>query len=124
MQRKYGTWRAARVGARDLAARQLRHRHDDPDGPGSPLPCPAPWPRDALVWDLNYRGELRFSKTARPVVTGRNLRVHDGRCLFLYGWSEALGCILARQLSQLEFAALEHEASCVTHRQCANARDT
>ncbi len=93
------------------------------DRPGSPLPCPAPWPREALVWDLNYRGELRFLEDARHVASGLGLRVHDGWRLFLYGWSEALGCILARPLSQLEFAALDHAASCVTHRQCANALD-
>ena len=32
------------------------------DRPGSPLPSPAPWPRGALVWDFNYRGELTFPR--------------------------------------------------------------
>jgi shikimate dehydrogenase len=80
------------------------------DGAGSPLPCPAPWPRGALVWDLNYRGALRFLEDARRVAGELGLRVHDGWRLFLYGWSEALGCILGRRLSEVEFTALEHAA--------------
>jgi shikimate 5-dehydrogenase len=80
------------------------------DRPGSPLPSPAPWPRGALVWDLNYRGELRFLEDARRAADGLGLRVHDGWGLFLHGWSEALGCILGRRLSETEFTALEHGA--------------
>jgi shikimate 5-dehydrogenase len=80
------------------------------DRPGSPLPCPAPWPSGALVWDLNYRGELQFLEDATRVAGELGLRVHDGWRLFLYGWSEALGCILGRRLSEAEFTALEHAA--------------
>ncbi len=80
------------------------------DRPGSPLPSPAPWPRGALVWDLNYRGELRFLEDARRAADGLGLRLQDGWGLFLHGWSEALGCILGRRLSETEFKALEHGA--------------
>lgn len=80
------------------------------DRPGSPLPSPAPWPRGALVWDLNYRGELAFLEDARRAADRLGIEVHDGWGLFLHGWSEALGCILGRRLSEAEFTALGHAA--------------
>ena len=76
------------------------------DGPGSPVPLPAVWPAGAVVWDLNYRGELTFLEDARRA----GLEAHDGWRLFLHGWSEALGCLLDRRLSDPELAALEQAA--------------
>ena len=80
------------------------------DRPGSPLPSPAPWSRGALVWDLNYRGELGFLEDARRAAEELDLRVHDGWSLFLHGWSEALGCLLGRRLTAAELTALERDA--------------
>ena len=80
------------------------------DTPGSPLPSPAPWPPGALVWDLNYRGDLGFLEDARRAEAELGLRLHDGWRLFLHGWSEALGCLLGRRLSPDELAALEQAA--------------
>ena len=80
------------------------------DRPGSPLPSPAPWPRGALVWDLNYRGELEFLEDARRAADELGLRVHDGWGLFVHGWSEALGCLLGRRLTEAELTALGRDA--------------
>ena len=35
-------------------------------------------PRTAIVWDLNYRGKLRFLDQARAQASQRNLRIEDG----------------------------------------------
>jgi shikimate 5-dehydrogenase len=83
------------------------------DRAGSPVPLPALWPRRAVVWDLNYRGDLAFLMDAKSAATARCLQVHDGWRLFLHGWSEALGCIRTRRLSRTEFDQLERVASVV-----------
>src|SRR5699024_8442483 len=35
------------------------------DRPGSPLPADAHFPREAYVWEFNYRGSLEFLQQAR-----------------------------------------------------------
>jgi shikimate 5-dehydrogenase len=56
------------------------------DAPGSPLSGAAPFPRDAIAWDLNYRGELVFLDQARA----RQVRVEDGWVYFLHGWTQVI----------------------------------
>ncbi|HXF56414.1 MAG TPA: shikimate dehydrogenase [Actinomycetota bacterium] len=58
------------------------------DLPGSPLSARAVFPREAVVWDLNYRGELGFLRQARAQAAERGLRLHDGWRYFLHGWAE------------------------------------
>jgi shikimate 5-dehydrogenase len=64
------------------------------DAPGSPIGSTARFPRDAVVWDANYRGELAFLRQARAQGGPRGLRVHDGWSYFVHGWAEALTPIL------------------------------
>jgi shikimate dehydrogenase len=58
------------------------------DVPGSPLGGGAPFPAGALVWDLNYRGDLGFLRQARDQADARGLELHDGWRYFLHGWSQ------------------------------------
>jgi shikimate 5-dehydrogenase len=60
------------------------------DRPGSPLTGRAPLPRGALVWDLNYRGDLAFLEQARAQRDARELVVIDGWRYFIHGWSRAV----------------------------------
>ena len=64
------------------------------DLPGAPVSSDAQFPSGAIVWDLNYRGELEFLQLARAQERARQLRVYDGWSYFLHGWMQALQPIL------------------------------
>ena len=56
------------------------------DGPGSPLSDAAAFPPDALAWELNYRGELRFLAQARAA----GVVAEDGWTYFIHGWTQVI----------------------------------
>ena len=60
------------------------------DSPGSPLSDAGVFPEAALVWELNYRGELDFLHQAERQEAGRELRIEDGWRYFVHGWT----CVL------------------------------
>lgn len=60
------------------------------DGPGSPITDAAVFPRDGLVWEFNYRGDLVFLDQARAQRAARNLRVEDGWLYFIHGWTRVI----------------------------------
>jgi shikimate 5-dehydrogenase len=61
------------------------------DAPGSPLTDDVVFPDGAVVWDLNYRGDLLFLDQARAQRTARSLQVEDGWVYFLHGWTQVIG---------------------------------
>lgn len=60
------------------------------DRPGSPLTGRAQFPREAVAWDFNYRGELDFLAQARAQQADAGLRVEDGWTYFVVGWTQAI----------------------------------
>ena len=60
------------------------------DAPGSPLTDAAVFPERAVIWDLNYRGELVFLDQARRQQTERSLRIEDGWTYFIHGWTQVI----------------------------------
>ncbi|MGF6767590.1 shikimate 5-dehydrogenase [Paraburkholderia sp. GAS199] len=60
------------------------------DAPGSPLSSAAVFPREAIVWDLNYRGELVFLDQARAQEKQQQLQIEDGWTYFIYGWTRVI----------------------------------
>jgi len=62
------------------------------DRPGSPVSGRAPYPRDTVVWDMNYRGELAFLADARAQGRG-DLRVVDGWDYFVYSWTMVVAVV-------------------------------
>jgi shikimate 5-dehydrogenase len=54
---------------------------------GSPVTDAAEFPEGALVWELNYRGELLFLQQALRRSERRGLQVHDGWRYFIHGWA-------------------------------------
>jgi shikimate 5-dehydrogenase len=60
------------------------------DLPGSPIGEDALLPRDAVAWDLNYRGDLRFLDTALQQAGDRRVRAEDGWTYFVHGWLQAV----------------------------------
>jgi shikimate 5-dehydrogenase len=57
------------------------------DAPGSPLTNAARFPRGAIAWDLNYRGDLVFLDQARAA---GDVQIEDGWVYFLHGWIQVI----------------------------------
>lgn len=60
------------------------------DGPGSPLTDQCSFPKDSLVWEINYRGDLLFKDQASAQAKEKNLHVEDGWNYFIYGWTQVI----------------------------------
>lgn len=60
------------------------------DAPGSPLTDAALWPKRAIAWDLNYRGDLVFLDQARAQAADQRLQVEDGWTYFIHGWTQVI----------------------------------
>jgi shikimate 5-dehydrogenase len=68
------------------------------DAPGSPLTGEAPFPKGAIAWDFNYRGDLVFLQQAKHQAAARSLRVEDGWLYFVYGWLSVIGDVFHREI--------------------------
>ena len=80
------------------------------DLPGSPMPPKSHFPRDSIIWELNYRGELDFIKKAKLESTTSNLKVYDGWRYFIHGWSNVIAevfdvALTSNLLNELSIAA-------------------
>jgi shikimate 5-dehydrogenase len=64
------------------------------DRPGDPTSEAVRFPERAVIWELNYRGELGFLGQARRQAGSAHLAVHDGWQLFCHGWAAALSVVL------------------------------
>lgn len=60
------------------------------DGPGSPLTDACQFPKDSLVWEINYRGDLVFKDQANSQKKEKNLYVEDGLIYFIHGWTQVV----------------------------------
>jgi shikimate dehydrogenase len=80
------------------------------DVPGSPLSGRARFPAGALVWDLNYRGDLEFLRQAREQAGARGLELHDGWRYFLHGWSQHIAQVYGLELAPPAFERLAEVA--------------
>ncbi len=83
------------------------------DTPGSPLTNDTIFPRDGVVWELNYRGELDFMRQAQAQQADRNLTVADGWEYFVHGWSQVISHVLHVQIGAPMFARLSELAAAV-----------
>ena len=68
------------------------------DAPGSPLSDAAAFPEGAVVWDLNYRGDLIFLDQARAQAARRNLTIVDGWTYFIHGWTQVIAEVFAIEI--------------------------
>lgn len=60
------------------------------DGPGSPLTNNGIFPKDSLVWEINYRGNLLFKEQAALQAQSQNLHIEDGWIYFIHGWTQVI----------------------------------
>jgi len=81
------------------------------DRPGSPLTDAAAFPDRALVWELNYRGELDFMHQANRQKEARGLHVEDGWIYFLHGWTQVIAEVFDLEMTAERFAACERIAA-------------
>ncbi len=81
------------------------------DRPGSPISDDGIFPKHALVWELNYRGELDFLKQTKAQEASRHLHVEDGWVYFLHGWTQVMAEIFDFELTPELFQKLDVAAS-------------
>jgi shikimate dehydrogenase len=81
------------------------------DTPGSPLTDDGRFPERAVVWELNYRGELDFLHQARAQEDERQLQVHDGWPYFIYGWTAVIEEVFDLRLTPNDIADLTEIAN-------------
>ncbi len=80
------------------------------DRPGSPISDNATFPKNGLVWELNYRGELDFLKQAKK--QSSNLQhIEDGWIYFIHGWTQVMAEVFDFSLTSELFKKLDKAAS-------------
>ena len=68
------------------------------DRPGSPLTDAAQFPQDAIVWEINYRGELTFQHQAEAQQAEKNLKINDGWMYFIFGWTQVIADVFDQEI--------------------------
>lgn len=76
------------------------------DRPGSPVTGSVVFPEHAIVWELNYRGELRFLELAQAQAAARELHAYDGWRYFIHGWSAVIEEVFALDLMATDIEQL------------------
>jgi shikimate 5-dehydrogenase len=76
------------------------------DTPGSPISDAAEFPRDGIVWEVNYRGDLHFLKQALAQRVKRGLSVQDGWRYFIHGWATVIEEVFDLQIRDDQLARL------------------
>ncbi len=86
------------------------------DRPGSPLSDDCEFPENSLIWELNYRGGLKFMHQALDQKGDKNLHVEDGWRYFVHGWSEHISEVFDFELTDDLVADLDQAAAEVKNR--------
>jgi shikimate dehydrogenase len=76
------------------------------DSPGSPITDDGIFPRHAVSWEINYRGELDFWHQSVAQKESRDLFIEDGWLYFLYGWTSVIAEVLHIEIDQDKFNEL------------------
>jgi shikimate 5-dehydrogenase len=80
------------------------------DRPGSPIADTVLFPKHSIVWELNYRGDLRFLRQAHDQAGTRALDVHDGWQYFIHGWASVIEQVFSLTLTPDDILALSEIA--------------
>ena len=85
------------------------------DFPGSPLSNAANFPKNAIIWELNYRGDLLFLDQAKA---SQGLQIEDGWTYFIHGWTQVIAEVfrLVLPVAGDRFEAISRIAAEVTGR--------
>jgi shikimate dehydrogenase len=80
------------------------------DRPGSPLTDNCVFPSNSLIWEINYRGDLRFMYQALEQKDEKNLNVEDGWIYFIHGWIQVIIEVFDIDLDEETFNEIEQIA--------------
>ncbi len=83
------------------------------DRPGSPLTDECVFPENSLVWELNYRGDLKFIHQANAQKQEKKLHVEDGWIYFVHGWTQVIAEVFHRDIKGEVFRACEQIANSI-----------
>ena len=81
------------------------------DLPGSPVTDAGIFPRNAVAWEINYRGELDFWHQAKAQEESRGILVEDGWLYFLHGWTQHIAEVLHLDMDDDTFEGLNKIAA-------------
>jgi shikimate 5-dehydrogenase len=68
------------------------------DSPGSPLSDAAHFPKNAIIWELNYRGDLVFLDQAKGAKEAQGLQIEDGWTYFIHGWTQVIAEVFSIEI--------------------------
>ena len=68
------------------------------------------FPKNSLVWELNYRGDLRFMHQALEQKDEKNLYVEDGWIYFIHGWTLVIAEVFDMDIKGELFKEFERAA--------------
>ena len=68
------------------------------DCPGSPLSDVANFPKNAIIWELNYRGDLLFLDQAKAAKELQCLQIEDGWTYFIHGWTQVIAEVFSIEI--------------------------
>jgi shikimate dehydrogenase len=83
------------------------------DRPGSPLTDNCEFPENSLVWEINYRGDLKFMHQALAQKEAKNLHVEDGWIYFIHGWTQVVSEVFQIDIKGELFNRLERAANSI-----------
>ena len=88
------------------------------DAPGSPLSDAANFPKNAIIWELNYRGDLVFLDQAKVAKAAQGLQIEDGWTYFIHGWTQVIAEVFSIEIPVAgdRFEAISRIATKVTKR--------
>ena len=81
------------------------------DRPGSPLTDAAVFPKNAIVWEINYRGALDFMHQAEKQQQERGLKIENGWMYFIYGWTQVIAEVIHHDILGDELRKLSEVAA-------------
>ena len=68
------------------------------DCPGSPLSDAANFPKNTIIWELNYRGDLLFLDQAKAAKELQCLQIEDGWTYFIHGWTQVIAEVFSIEI--------------------------
>lgn len=96
------------------------------DRPGSPITDRAKFPKDGVIWELNYRGELTFMKQALAQKEILNLQIEDGWIYFIHGWTQVIAEVFQIEIGTHfdELERIAHDFSKSKKNKTTNRKDS
>ena len=83
------------------------------DMPGSPTTDDIDYPKNSLVWEINYRGDLIFMYQAEAQKVKKNLYIEDGWEYFIHGWTQVISEVFQTPIEKETLEKLSEAAKSI-----------